>query len=123
MGKTLDAPDFFDVNNFTEVAKGIFLNSWINEELSKKLDISLLNINFFNETPYHFHKNTQELFRFYGDGKVILDGKEFEVKENSTIYIPKEVKHKLIPVHTFLATTLITRPRFDPSDEYLVDTP
>ena len=109
----------FDPENMVKVAEGISLNPWLSDGLLDKLGISVLDIHFSRETPYHYHEKTQEFFRFYTNGKVIFDGNEFEVHENSTLYIPVKAKHKLIPENV-LKATLITVPKFDPSDEYIV---
>lgn len=111
----------FNPEKMIEVAEGISSNPWLSNGLLDKLGISVLDIHFSKETPYHYHKNTQEVFKFHNLGKVLFEGKEFEVGENSILYIPIEAKHKLIPIFPTLKATLITIPKFDPSDEYIVE--
>jgi len=111
----------FNPRERIEVAGGISLSSWLPEGLLEKLDMSILSIYFSEETPYHYHKKTQEVFRFHNPGKVIFEGEEFKVEKDSILYVPVKAKHKLIPLLPNLKATLITIPKFDPYDEHIVD--
>ncbi len=97
-----------------------------------KLGISVEEMNF-SATPYHYHEKTDELFKFKNEGTVILEGVEFSVNKGDVLYVPKNMKHKLIPLHFYeyvkeygmcnnqLETLHISVPFFDPSDEIIVE--
>ncbi|MCC6018408.1 MAG: cupin domain-containing protein [Candidatus Verstraetearchaeota archaeon] len=47
-------------------------------------------------SPYHEHPYEHEIFILDGDGKVIIDGREYMVSRGFAIYIPPNAKHTII---------------------------
>jgi len=107
------------------VNKDISIKTWFDNIvgsnfLEKELNMSINELQFREETPYHYHKKMSEIFRFHNKGKIVLDDIEFPFWEKSVLYLPPNVKHRIIPCYGEVEATLINVPKFDSSDEYIV---
>ena len=70
-------------------------------------------------TEEHFHKRATELYYVLeGSGKVVLDGKEQEVRPGTMVHIPAGVVHGAIGQMRVLG---IGKPDIDDSDVYYPD--
>lgn len=70
------------------------------EDGSKNLSLGVTVIDPKSEIPYHSHEDaTEVMYIFKGRGKAIIDGVEYELKENSSLYCPPKSMHQIINPH------------------------
>lgn len=102
--------------------KALFTDNWFYALTAERLPITLIDLQFREPTNYHYHQKTDEFFRFDDLGTVVIEGQKYDLYKGRTLYLPAGLKHKIIPVESeILRATLVTIPRFDPSDEYVVE--
>lgn len=64
---------------------------------ARNLSLGLCVIDPKSEIPYHSHEDSEEvMYIFKGQGKAIIDGVEYELKENSSMYCPPNVMHQIV---------------------------
>ena len=75
----------------------------------KNSQLVLMNLKPLEEIGMEVHKNTDQFFRFEGgEGKVIIDGVEHNVKDGDAVIVPAGVKHNVINTSKKLELKLYT---------------
>lgn len=82
--------DTLDNNNFRKVLY-----------TSKHSQLVLMSLKPKEDIGAEVHPNNDQFFRFEkGQGKVIIDGNEYEVKDGSAIVVPTGAEHNVINTST-----------------------
>jgi mannose-6-phosphate isomerase-like protein (cupin superfamily) len=64
---------------------------------AKNISLGLCVIDPGSEIPYHSHEDSEEvMYIFKGYGKAIIDGIEYDLRENSSMYCPPRTMHKIV---------------------------
>lgn len=59
------------------------------------------------DAKLHYHKKTDEIYYIIeGEGKLVLDDDEVEVKKGVVVYVPRGVKHKAVGEMTVLTVCI-----------------
>lgn len=67
----------------------------------KHLQLVLMNLKVGEDIGEEIHKDTDQFFRFEsGEGKCIIDGTEYNVKDGDVIIVPAGAKHNVINTDT-----------------------
>jgi len=67
------------------------------EDGAKRISLGLCVIDPKSEIPYHSHDEAEEvMYILRGRGKAIIDGVEYELKENSSMYCPPKRMHQIV---------------------------
>lgn len=63
---------------------------------AKYISLGLCVIDPRSEIPYHSHEDAEEvMYIFKGQGKAIINGVDYELKENSSVYCPPRIMHQI----------------------------
>ena len=84
---------------FTNIEKDTEENANFRKVLytSKHSQLVLMSLKPGEEIGLEIHKENDQFFRFEsGNGKVVIDGNEYEVKDGVAIVIPKGSKHNVM---------------------------
>ncbi|MEM2094702.1 MAG: cupin domain-containing protein [Candidatus Bathyarchaeia archaeon] len=64
---------------------------------AKWISLGLCILDPNSEIPYHNHEDAEEvMYIFKGRGKAIIDGVEYELKENTSMYCPAKIMHQIV---------------------------
>lgn len=67
------------------------------EDGAKGISLGLCIVDPHSMTPYHCHEESEEvLYILKGCGKTIIDGVEYDLKENSSMYCPSKIMHQIV---------------------------
>lgn len=85
----------------TNIEKDTLNNSNFRKVLytAKHMQLVLMTLKIGEEIGAEIHKDNDQFFRFEsGEGKCIIDGNEYSVKDGDAIVIPAGAKHNIINV-------------------------
>jgi len=67
------------------------------EDGAKAISLGLCVIDPESEILYHSHDDAEEvMYIFRGRGKAVIDGIEYELKENSSMFCPAKTMHQIV---------------------------
>ena len=92
------------------------------KELFESDALSIAHVVVSSLSKKHFHKKSEEIYYITkGEGFVVFDDKELEVKEGDTITLPRQTPHALRPKKGSFELLAISSPKWVPEDEFEVE--
>lgn len=92
----------YDINDFPSVKCGTEPQRDIRLVISpyttgeKRTSIVHVTVPPLGVSNAHTHNDCDEFIYFVNKGKVVIDEKEYEVKENSIVFVPKNSRHECV---------------------------
>ncbi len=76
-------------------AKDVYIK-WLvsKEDEAPNFFLRLFTIKRGGHTPYHKHNYEHEVFVLDGEGKVIIDGKEYRLEKGFVVTVPADIMHQ-----------------------------